>query len=98
MLIATDVAARGLDIPEVDLVIQCEPPRVCIQSVGFLLNLCSIIVNIPGGKCARDLTGHPVQSWYSADSHTISFECVSFCVIARLQRTMQTKRCRTRCV
>jgi ATP-dependent RNA helicase DDX21 len=27
VLIATDVAARGLDIPEVDVVVQCEPPQ-----------------------------------------------------------------------
>ena len=36
MLVATDVAARGLDIPEVDLVIQCEPPKV-VQRFSALL-------------------------------------------------------------
>jgi len=27
VLVATDVAARGLDIPQIDLVVQCEPPK-----------------------------------------------------------------------
>ena len=28
ILVATDVAARGLDVPDINLVIQCEPPQV----------------------------------------------------------------------
>ncbi len=36
MLVATDVAARGLDIPEVDLVIQTEPPKVFLWREGSI--------------------------------------------------------------
>ena len=28
ILVATDVAAKRLDLPEVDLIIQCKPPKV----------------------------------------------------------------------
>lgn len=36
-MVATDVAARGLDIPEVDLVVQCEPPKVSFYFVSTVL-------------------------------------------------------------
>lgn len=41
VLVATNVAARGLDIPEVDLVVQCSPPKVKIKNISFDLQFCS---------------------------------------------------------
>lgn len=37
-LVATNVAARGIDIPEVDLVIQINPPKV-----GYVYVKCRIV-------------------------------------------------------
>lgn len=35
VLVATNVAARGLDIPEVDLVVQSSPPKVSVLYYNF---------------------------------------------------------------
>ena len=37
VLVATNVAARGLDIPEVDLVVQSSPPKVSVLHLDFTL-------------------------------------------------------------
>jgi len=36
ILITTDVAARGLDVPDVSLVVQTEPPKVRYSFLYFI--------------------------------------------------------------
>lgn len=42
VLVATNVAARGLDIPEVDLVVQSSPPKVGYGYARCFCIICSL--------------------------------------------------------
>lgn len=44
VLVATNVAARGLDIPEIDLVVQCSPPKVwyCFLPQTYLCTILGV--------------------------------------------------------
>ena len=54
---ATDVASRGLDIPEVDLVIQCEPPKVSRYHLGGVVDVCDVgmVTSLPRVSCPRSV-------------------------------------------
>ncbi len=56
VLVATDVAARGIDVSDIDLVVQYRPPRDTGELVRIYVMFCYVMLcRRPGGR--RFLTG-----------------------------------------
>ena len=49
VLLCTDVAARGIDVPDVDWIVQYEPPQVCfhVLFIGMCVYICRYVVCMP---------------------------------------------------
>lgn len=86
VLVATNVAARGLDIPEVDLVVQSSPPKVGWVSHDNSIDNITIIVLFSDSKCCQvmvlttefmSIAFEGRMSWYTKVVYLRIFQCAS---------------------